>query len=231
MERKTFVFTSIAQRFKDFAEEVSPAALIGLFVDPLDQAVKQTPAIAFADGTSTFKVVIDSKLLTSSSPTMLLRGAKLVELGTEGDSWVVTAKALEKGLDGQLQIQDTEQTIDVPLTIVPKIKLAKDKAGKVDAAEFARVLADRGKEKNPKFDFNGDGKHDALDDYIYTANYLKQTGIKPTKPKAAVKAKSEPVAKGKEALTEKGTDAAAKEEPKPAQNEPAKAPEKKKKKK
>lgn len=231
VERKMIAFTSIVQRFKDFADEVSPAALIGLFVDPIDQAVKQTPAIAFTDGTSTFKVAIDSKVLSSSSPTMLLRGAKLLELGTEGDFWLVTAKTLEKGLDGQLQIQDTEQTIDVPLVIVPKIKLAKDKAGKVDAAEFARVLADRGKEKNPKFDFNGDGKHDALDDYIYTANYLKQTGIKPTKPKAGVKPKGEAAVKGKEAAPEKGADAAAKAETQPAQDAPAKVPEKKKKKK
>lgn len=189
---KMVAYPSILQRLKDYTDELTPAALIGLFVEPLPKEIRQEPVIAYADGTSTFRVTVDSRMLSTSSPTMLLRRAKLKELKTIGDLWEVIALPLDKVVDGQLMVQDGERTIEIPLVIVPKIKLAKDKSGKVDPAEFARVIADRGKE-NSKYDFNGDGKHDLVDDYIYAANYIKQTGIKPTKPKVEQKAKAKSV--------------------------------------
>jgi hypothetical protein len=56
--------------------------------------------------------------------------------------------------------------IDFPLTVVPP-------AGAVtgNKADFAAFLKDSGVQA-PKFDLNGDGRHDYLDDYVYTAHYL-----------------------------------------------------------
>jgi hypothetical protein len=196
-EKKSVQLVGMLQRFNAYAEELTPAALMGLFVDPVDPLVKQDPAIVFADGTSTMKITINAAYLTTSSPTLQLKGAKLLGLTSENGTWFVNAVTREKITDVQLLIIDGERTITVPVTVVPKIKLAKDKAGKVDATEFARVLADRGNKK-PKYDFNADGVHDAADDYIYTANYLKQTGLTPVKPKKPAKSAAKPAGEAKD---------------------------------
>jgi hypothetical protein len=51
-------------------------------------------------------------------------------------------------------------------------------------AETSAFLKDQGAEK-PMFDLNRDGKHDYIDDYIYTGHYLlnnKQVKAEPKKP-------------------------------------------------
>jgi hypothetical protein len=56
----------------------------------------------------------------------------------------------------------------IPLTLVPPMGPATISA---DEAAFTAFLKDRGAKK-PAYDLNGDGLHDAVDDYIYTGQYL-----------------------------------------------------------
>ena len=76
-----------------------------------------------------------------------------------------------------LLILTDSDAIDYPLTLAPPVK-------DITAleADFAAFLKDSGA-KPPKHDLNGDGVHDYLDNYIYTANYLskKSTAKSPTK--------------------------------------------------
>jgi hypothetical protein len=194
VEKKSVLLTSVLQRFKEYTDEQTPAGLIGLFADPIDPLIKQEPAIVYADGATSFKVTIDAAYLSTSAPVIQLKGAKLQGLTSDNGAWIVKAVTRDKLMDVTLVIIDGERTVTVPLTVVPKIKLAKEKSGKLDATEFARVLADRGAGKKSKFDFNGDGAHDAVDDYIYAANYIKQANITPTKPKSVTKEKVKPAA-------------------------------------
>jgi hypothetical protein len=64
------------------------------------------------------------------------------------------------------------KTRETPLTISPKARVDLVIPGKVTETDFALFLKERGTTSAPKFDLNGDGKRDYLDDYIFTANYL-----------------------------------------------------------
>jgi hypothetical protein len=60
------------------------------------------------------------------------------------------------------------------LTVVPPLpaNLKIGNGGKLTEADFNQFLKERGTDKAPRFDLNGDGKRDYVDDYIFTANYL-----------------------------------------------------------
>jgi hypothetical protein len=60
----------------------------------------------------------------------------------------------------------------VPITVTPAAKVDLLSPGKVTEADFDLFLKERGTEKAPRFDLNGDGRRDYVDDYIFTANYL-----------------------------------------------------------
>ncbi len=62
--------------------------------------------------------------------------------------------------------------LEIPLTVSPKARVDLIQTDKVSEADFALFLKERGAAGAPKFDLNGDGKRDYLDDYIFTANYL-----------------------------------------------------------
>lgn len=68
--------------------------------------------------------------------------------------------------------------IEFPIIVAPKAVVDLDKSRKVTEADFKLFLRDRGSAKKPKFDLNGDGKRDFVDDYIFTANYLVKHHMK-----------------------------------------------------
>jgi len=68
--------------------------------------------------------------------------------------------------------------MDFPLTISPRIDPLLTKAKALSEADFAAYLA-----KPPRFDLNKDGKFDAVDDFIYTANFIVAMKITPEKAK------------------------------------------------
>lgn len=74
-----------------------------------------------------------------------------------------------------------EEKIVCPLTITPKISMKPTGAGAITEADFTNFLKAGKTAKTKKFDLNGDGKRDYIDDYIFTANYvseLNQSAIK-----------------------------------------------------
>jgi len=58
------------------------------------------------------------------------------------------------------------------IVVAPKAAVDLDRSGSVTEADFKLFLSDRGTAKKTKFDLNGDGKRDFVDEYIFTANYL-----------------------------------------------------------
>lgn len=227
-ESKSIRHGGIIERFKEFDGEASSENFIGLFVDPVEPLIQQDPAIAYLDSKIPFKLKVHVSLLVSSSPTFLLKGASMLDLASDGENWLIEAQPKDKAQVISLVILDGgERTVELPLLVVPKIPLLLTKEGKVDPLQFSELIKDRGVVKSPRFDFNADGKHDYHDDFIFTANYLRQSGIKAVKPKKeAVKVKKVlPAEEGKQPKTAEKPQAA--ETQKPAKNQPAPKSEKK----
>jgi hypothetical protein len=88
--------------------------------------------------------------------------------------------------------------------VAPPAGIDLDGSGKVNEADFTLFLKERGAENAPRFDLNGDGARNYLDDYIFTANFIVQTdlgknpkGESPATPKDEAKEKPKGVTKAR----------------------------------
>lgn len=248
-EDKYLVYKGVLQAFKAFTGEKSPTSLILLFADRVIPGLVQEPKILFADGKVTAKISISPKLLGKETPSFAVSSAKILTLAPEEDgSWTLVVQPNKGATDAVLSISYGKGGADIPLTVVPPIDPNVSKSGKLTEGDFLLFLKETGTPKVPKYDLNGDGRRDYLDDYIFTANYIVNMKIKPEslkpkdtdqKPKAketgTQPAKTEgkvpqepPAAKGsKPALAEpKPADAKPSQDTKPAVQTPV-LPEKK----
>jgi hypothetical protein len=116
------------------------------------------------------KILANLPDLGKKSPTFALNGAKLVSLKNNDTKaeWVIEALPQTNAIKGRLTIFIGTNIIEFPLTIAPPVKGVSQ-----TETDFIAFLSDSGS-VNPKHDLNGDSKHDYLDDFIYTANYLAQ---------------------------------------------------------
>ncbi|GFO70257.1 hypothetical protein GMLC_38360 [Geomonas limicola] len=168
--------TSVLEKFRLFTGEKTPEKLSALFAP--DAVFVQTPAIAISDGTSTVTVQI-TRVPGERAPNFAFSHAKYVSLKQTGEGeWQLELKpdknAIRAGI--VMTVDGVEQ--EIPLTVLPKVSVDLNKSGGVTEADFAQFLKERGTEKAPKYDLNGDGRRDYQDDYIFTGNYLLQKGAK-----------------------------------------------------
>lgn len=206
-EKKLESQKSVLNRFRDYKGELSPKSLIALFDRDEKSGVKQEPAFLLADGKAALKVVVPS-VAGKQAPNFALKKARLVSLKRDADNnWVVEARPEKGAYDASLTMLLDESMVELPLVVAPKVDIDLDKSGKITEDGFKRFLKERGTEKAPKYDLNGDGRRDYIDDYIFTANYLayqnnkaktkekvtvKEKEAKPTEKQADSKAKGKP---------------------------------------
>ncbi len=179
VEQKQISYASVLERFKKFDGERTPAAMMAMFDKPVAKDVRQEPAIAVSDGIAS--VTIHATLPKgSSSPTLNLAGVEMVAFERDDETGELILEVIPKknGIKASVTILTDQVVISFPLTVVPPV------ADVMTEAVFAAILKDSGTKK-PKFDLNGDGVHDYLDDFIYTGNYLvrKVAGGKKEKDK------------------------------------------------
>jgi hypothetical protein len=181
-EKKSIVYKSVLEQFRVFKGGRTPGALTALFAAMAVPGVRQEPAIALADGTTKVKVTIELPAAGKETPNFALNGAQMVSIRTDGSAWVVEVVP-DKGVN-QASISALQGTAvtEIPLTVALRVALNTGKNGVADEAAFARFLKERGSDKAPQFDLNGDGVRDYIDDYIYTANYLAQPALKEKEP-------------------------------------------------
>jgi hypothetical protein len=183
---------SVLDRFKDFTGERTAAALTALFAPATPGGFTQTPAIALADGTSTLTVTLAGDPAAKDDPNFSLIRVRLVSLKRNEDGgWTIEAKPAKGTVAAAVAVSRSNVVTEYPLTVVPPADVKTDisQPGVTDA-DFALFLKERGTDKEPRFDMNGDGKRDYIDDYIYTANYLlvagrakpQEQGAKPQQP-------------------------------------------------
>jgi hypothetical protein len=159
---KVTVYVGILENFRVYKGEKTPGILTALFNKEIAPNISQEPAIAINDGKNPVKILVKLEIPDDKSPNFALNGAKLVSLSKDNTTgWVIEALPHTGIIEASLTILTDNETIEYPLTLTP----ASPKTTAVDA-DFVLFL------KDSKRDLNGDGKHDYLDDYIYTANYL-----------------------------------------------------------
>jgi Cohesin domain len=178
-EIKLITYTGVIERFRSYKGEKTPASLISLFRQEIAPRIHQEPLVALSDGITVVKILADLPATGKKSPVFALNGAKLVSLKNNETTteWIVEALPHTNAIKARLTIFIGTNIIEFPLTIAPPVKGASQ-----TETDFIAFLSDSGS-ANPKHDLNGDSKHDYLDDFIYTANYLAQKEtIKKTTP-------------------------------------------------
>ena len=185
VEKKITIHKSILERFRDFQGEKSPEALKALFTAATMPGIRQEPAIVLADGKTRLKVFIDLPAAGNEAPSFALEGAKLVSMKMEGAEWVVEVQPEPGVYSAAIKVLHGASRTEIPLTVAPRVSaVSSGKDAMADEAGFALFLKERGSDKAPKFDLNGDGVRNYIDDYIFTANYLVLQGAKgPSKNK------------------------------------------------
>ena len=173
------VYGSVLDRFRTYQGEKSPALMTALFTKTVAASIRQEPTIAVSNGKTNVVIIADLTAAAGASPNFALSGARMVSLKKDDESgkWVLEALPQANSLTASVTILNANSVIEFPLTVVPPV------AGvSAQEADFAAFLKDNGA-KPPKHDLNGDGRHDYLDDFIYTAHYLikKNSGQQPKK--------------------------------------------------
>lgn len=164
-------YVGVIERFRSFRGERSTEAMLDLFAQPVAPDIRQEPSVVISDGKSTARVSLDLTVSKGAADNISLIGATLVSLknGDDKGRMVIDLMPQYGVTKSVVTIVTGRAVIEYPLTVVPPVKAV---AG--SRAEFASFIKDSGS-KEPKYDLNGDGRHDYQDDFIYTGHYLLQT--------------------------------------------------------
>jgi hypothetical protein len=166
-------YPSVLERMKAYAGERTPEALLALFTPESGQKVRQEPPVAISDGETSLSVRIELPSGQVDPPGFSLRQADMVSLEQADErSWTIVLLPKKNALDARITVSFDGGTIMFPLVLSPPVNPALLSQNGSPEAAFVRFLTQSGAGRDPRFDLNGDGRHDYLDDYLFTAQYL-----------------------------------------------------------
>lgn len=177
-DRKFVVYKSVLEGFREFSGGKTLKAFKALFDGVSMSCFRQEPAVALSDGKTRVKVFIQLPAAGKEAPNFMIKGAKFISLKLDGLAWVVEALPDEKVYDAAITVMENGSITQVPLTVAPPVDVQIEKTIICDEAGVALFLKERGTEKAPRFDLNGDGVRNYMDDYIFTANYIVKRNSK-----------------------------------------------------
>lgn len=162
-------YPAVLDRFKEFKGERQLPALTALFSAPVADEAKQEPTLAISDGKQTVRITAGFAAPDdAAAPNFAASEARIVALKPEesSGSWRIDLLPTQGAVTASISILRGDKLFEVPLTLVPP-------AGKLtfSADEIRAFLKDYAAAK-PLFDLDGNGKHDYIDDYIYSGHYL-----------------------------------------------------------
>ena len=167
---------NVLERFRVFQGEKSPQKLIALFKSAMAGS-SQKPPLALSDGKTIVTFLVNLPAASKSEPEFALKEAKLVSLNKSGDSsWEVELLPNKGTLEAAVIVMLDGKMAELPLTVAPPLA-ADPKTGEartLTEADFTDFLKQRSTGDGVRSGLNSDGKHDYIDDYIYTANFLAQ---------------------------------------------------------
>jgi hypothetical protein len=174
-EYKTVRYKSVLEQFRTFEGVKTPAALIAIFKQSDMQAIRQEPPIVLSDGSTRVKVYINHPGSGKEAPRFDLLGAQLISLKIVDENILMLEVLPVKGAcQATITMLQNGAITEIPLTVASPIprEVKIGKGGDLTEADFNMFLKEQGTKKAPRFDLNGDGVRDYIDDFIFTANYL-----------------------------------------------------------
>jgi len=161
----------VLERFRTYTGPRTPEALTALFSQPAGSVVRQLPLIALSDGSTA--VIIAARITTPEGRAISfsLEGANLLSTRKIKEAeWELKALPDKGGVTMSLLVMNGKETISYPLTVAPALPAEAD----LSIQGFEDFLAKGNGSGQTARDLNNDGRHDYLDDYIFTANFLAQ---------------------------------------------------------
>ncbi len=180
--KRIFSQESVLDRFKNYKGPRSAQAYIMLFRQESMIGFKQSPGVAISDGVTPIRVSFLSASDVKSSPDVALTNARLLSLKRDTDNtntWIADILPERGALSASLAVSQGDLNMIFPIVTAPACDINLAGKGTVDENVFAGFLNNRSKEKS-KYDVNKDGKVDYIDDYIFTANYIRFVTTAPT---------------------------------------------------
>lgn len=175
---------SVLERFRLFQGEKTLESLTALFHKDGATFFSQTPPIGIADGKSSVKLLI-RQVAGDKTPTFAFNSSRFVSLAKTGDAeWEVEVRPNKGVVRSSVTMRSGDVVQVLPLTVTPRADIALTGSGEITEADFRLFLKERGTESAPRYDLNGDGTRDYVDDYIFTANYLLKVQQKAGNKKA-----------------------------------------------
>jgi len=175
-EKKVYKQKSILDRFREYKGERTAKALILLFEQDGMIGFRQEPPVALSTGKDRVKAVFITTAGSKSSSDMAVMGARLISLKSDPEytnTWIAELEPVKGEYSASISVPQDRVIMVYPLTIAPKIDVDMDRSGKVTEEYFTLFLQGPAGKNLKGFDVNGDGKRDYIDDYIFTANYIR----------------------------------------------------------
>ncbi|OGU16574.1 MAG: hypothetical protein A2076_02540 [Geobacteraceae bacterium GWC2_53_11] len=161
--------TSVLERFRTYVGPRTTTAMSELFKAPVSKGIRQQPEIVLSNGAVIANIAVSIPTKDKTAPNFAFNGARL--LSSEQDKkgeWLLSALPDTGGMKAELLVLSNGAALDIPITIAPPLPLETDLSEK----GFITFLGSKTPGAKPLYDLNGDGRHDYMDDYIFTANYL-----------------------------------------------------------
>lgn len=181
VEKKDIVYPAVSEKVKTSSEKVTMEKLLALFELPKELPYAQTPRVVLSDGKASVRLTVRLAGDGKETPSFALKQAKLLSLQQgEGGEWLIEALPVVNTNEAALTVSLEASSILIPLTVAQPINGRSLGDLKVLSEKtFPLFLKERGTKEAPRYDLNGDGKRDYLDDYIFAANFLAGGGQAP----------------------------------------------------
>ena len=174
VEKKNIDYPSVSEKIRTYPEKLTMEKLLALFELPQKAPYVQSPRIVLSDGKASVRLTVRLGVDGKEAPSFALEHAKLLSLKQgEGGEWLIEALPAVNTNEAALTASLEASSIRIPLTVAQPLSDKRlDDLKVLSEKTFSLFLKERGTKEAPRYDLNGDGKRDYLDDYIFAANYL-----------------------------------------------------------
>lgn len=160
---------SVLERFRTYTGNHTAYDLAALFDLPRNSIVRQLPTIAISDGRTAVIIAAMMAAPEGKAISFSVEGATLLSTRKIKEAeWELKALPDKGVVTMSLLVMQGGETISYPLTVAPPLPAETD----LSDQGFQDFLARGAGSGQAARDLNNDGRHDYLDDYIFTANFL-----------------------------------------------------------